>query len=120
MIMKQNLTVLMTAAAIATACSGADDKTFKTDTLGITVTPEENREYSYTDKKAGYWYGTTHQDSTEWWSGWNMAKKRILADLSIDLKPWSAPYILKGWNADGLMQKRPFIWLTKNLSCIWR
>lgn len=75
MIMKQNLTVLMTAAAIAAACSGADDKTFKTDTLGITVTPEENREYSYTDKKAGYWYGTTHQDSTEWWSGWNMAKR---------------------------------------------
>ena len=85
MIMKQNLTVLMTAAAIAAACSGADDKTFKTDTLGITVTPEENREYSYTDKKAGYWYGTTHQDSTEWWSGWNMAKKRILADYTIGI-----------------------------------
>ena len=83
--MKQNLTALMTATAIAAACSGADDKTFKTDTLGIPVTPEENREYSYTDKKAGYWYGTTHQESTEWWSGWNMAKKRILADYTIGI-----------------------------------
>ncbi len=56
-----------------------------TDTLGIQVSPEENREYSYTDKKAGYWYGTTHQETPEFWSGWNMAKKRILADYTLSV-----------------------------------
>ena len=55
------------------------------DALGVKVTPEENREYSYTDKKSGYWYGTTHQETPEWWSGWNMAKKRILADYAIGI-----------------------------------
>ena len=85
LIMTQNLTAIMAAAAIVAACSGAEDKALKTDTLGIEVTPEENREYSYTDKKAGYWYGTTHQETAEWWSGWNMAKKRILADYAIGI-----------------------------------
>ena len=54
-----------------------------TDKLGVAVSKEENREYSYTDKKAGYWYGTTHQETPEFWSGWNMAKKRILADYTL-------------------------------------
>ena len=56
-----------------------------TDTIGIEVSAEENREYSYTDKKSGYWYGTTHQDELQWYSGWNIAKKRILADYTINL-----------------------------------
>lgn len=56
-----------------------------TDSLGIEVLPSQNREYSYTDKKSGYWYGTTHQDSIFFWSGWNMAKKRILADYAIGI-----------------------------------
>ena len=49
----------------------------------MNVSAEENREYSYTDKKAGYWYGTTHQEDLQWYSGWNMAKKRVLADYSL-------------------------------------
>ena len=57
-----------------------------TDTLGVEVTAEENREYSYTDKKSGFWYGMTHQEEQkEWYSGWNIAKKRILADYTINL-----------------------------------
>ena len=54
------------------------------------ATPQENREYSYTDKKAGFWYGRTHQDEpTDWYAGWNLAKKRIFSDyvLSVDGKP---------------------------------
>lgn len=78
---------LFVAAACLSACSGqvSDNKSdnMLVDSLGIKVTASENREYSYTDKKAGYWYGTTHQDSLFFWSGWNMAKKRILADYSI-------------------------------------
>ena len=56
-----------------------------TDTIGVEVSSEENREYSYTDKKSGYWYGSTHQKELQWYSGWNIAKKRILADYTINL-----------------------------------
>jgi len=74
--------VIMTTMIIAASCSSI---TYRTDQIGIPVTPEENREYSYTDKKAGYWYGRTHQQTTEFWSGWNMAKKRILADYTLSV-----------------------------------
>lgn len=78
--------ILIASAALAISCKDAG---YHIDSLGVEVTPEENREYSYTDKKAGYWYGTTHQEELQWYSGWNIAKKRILADytLSVDGKP---------------------------------
>ena len=76
-----------TVAAILTAAACTGNKEagaeFLTDQIGVTVTAEENREYSYTDKQAGYWYGTTHMDQKEWYSGWNVAKKRVLADYTI-------------------------------------
>ena len=72
----------MATAALISSCA---TDIYKTDTIGIDVSAEENREYSYTDKKAGYWYGRTHQDTPEWWSGWNMAKKRILSDYAIGI-----------------------------------
>lgn len=72
---------IATTVIIASACS---TKTYKTDNIGVNVTASENREYSYTDKKSGYWYGRTHQEEArEWYSGWNMAKKRVLADYTI-------------------------------------
>lgn len=76
----------ITVALLALTALCACNNTYKTDSIGIQVSPDENREYSYTDKKAGYWYGKTYQDETEFWFGWNMAKKRILSDyiLSID------------------------------------
>ncbi len=71
---------------IATAiCACQQNEEYLTDNIGIEVTAEENREYSYTDKKAGYWYGRTHQEAADWYSGWNMAKKRILSDYSISV-----------------------------------
>ena len=75
--------VIMTTLAITAAACSKTENNYKTDTIGITVTAEENREYSYTDKKSGYWYGSTHQDELQWYSGWNMAKKRILADYTL-------------------------------------
>lgn len=76
--------IIVALLALTALC--ACNNTYKTDSIGIQVSPEENREYSYTDKKAGYWYGKTYQDETEFWFGWNLAKKRILSDyiLSID------------------------------------
>ena len=78
--MKANAILAMAAAVLISSCTM---KEYRTDLLGVEVTPDENREYSYTDKKSGYWYGRTHQQTTEWWSGWNMAKKRVLSDYGI-------------------------------------
>ena len=82
--MKLKYAISMAAiAAVLSSCCGSD---YRTDELGVKVSAEENREYSYTDKKAGYWYGRTHLEELDWYSGWNMAKKRVLADytLSVD------------------------------------
>ena len=86
--MKTRIIAGITAfAAMAASCSEKEtaDKEFLTDSIGVSVTAEENREYSYTDKQAGYWYGTTHMEQKEWYSGWNVAKKRILADYTIGI-----------------------------------
>ena len=75
--------ILAAGLLLAPSCNQAE---YLTDTLGVEVTAEENREYSYTDKKSGFWYGMTHQEEQkEWYSGWNIAKKRILADYTINL-----------------------------------
>jgi glycogen debranching enzyme len=80
--MRHSITTLMaTGMILAASCTGK----YHIDSLGVPVTPEENREYSYTDKKSGYWYGTTHQKELQWYSGWNIAKKRILADYTISV-----------------------------------
>lgn len=82
------------AVPVLMSCGSADKATpiqaLTIDQLGVEVGADENREYSYTDKKAGYWYGRTHQDEpTDWYAGWNQAKRRILSDyaLSVDGKP---------------------------------
>ena len=80
--MRIKIATLM-AAGITMVCSCNGE--YHTDSLGVSVTPEENREYSYTDKKSGYWYGNTHSVASQWYSGWNIAKKRILADYTIRL-----------------------------------
>ncbi|MBR6546932.1 MAG: hypothetical protein IKT69_01380 [Bacteroidales bacterium] len=77
--------ITLCAAALALAASCGSHQEYKTDSLGVEVTAEQNREYSYTDKQAGYWYGMTHQKELQWYSGWNMAKKRVLADYTINL-----------------------------------
>ena len=75
--------ILAAGLLLAPSCNQTE---YLTDTLGVEVTAEENREYSYTDKKSGFWYGMTHQEEQkEWYSGWNIAKKRILADYTINL-----------------------------------
>ena len=82
--MRQKMAAILAAGMVlAPSCN---NKEYLTDSIGVEVTAEENREYSYTDKKSGFWYGMTHQEDTrEWYSGWNIAKKRILADYTINL-----------------------------------
>ena len=75
---------VITLAAVAIISSACGSEAYKIDSIGIDVAASENREYSYTDKKSGYWYGRTHQEEAkEWYSGWNMAKKRVLADYTL-------------------------------------
>lgn len=76
---------VMTLLAACTIMAASCNQKYHIDSLGVEVTPEENREYSYTDKKSGYWYGNTHSVASQWYSGWNIAKKRILADYTIRL-----------------------------------
>lgn len=83
---------LFMALPLLLACTSADKRvsSLSVDELAVSVTADENREYSYTDKKAGYWYGRTHQDEpTDWYAGWNQAKRRLLSDyaLAVDEKP---------------------------------
>jgi len=49
----------------------------------LPATPGENREYAFTDKKSGYFYGHTHGPGTEWYSGWNVNTRRIFSDYSL-------------------------------------
>lgn len=54
------------------------------DDLAIVVSKDQNREYSFTDKQAAFWYGRTHQDTpVDWFAGWNIAKKRVLSDYAL-------------------------------------
>lgn len=58
--------------------------------LTIQVGKDENREFSFTNKRSAYWYGRTHQDHfDEYFAGWNVATRRILSDysLSVDGQP---------------------------------
>ena len=75
------ISIMAACIILVSSCSGNGN--YHTDSIGVEVMAEENREYSYTDKKSGYWYGNTHSVASEWYSGWNMAKKRVLADYTL-------------------------------------
>lgn len=55
------------------------------DELAVKVTPDnEGREFSFSDKYAGFFYGMTNVDGwTEWNAGWNIRAKRIFNDYRI-------------------------------------
>ena len=84
----RHIYAITSASLVIAACTESADIDSPLDSLGVEVTSSENREYSFTDKKSGFWYGTTHQDSVFFWSGWNISKKRIFSDyqLSVDGK----------------------------------
>ena len=90
-----HLTLLMSPLLFMGSCAtgqGGEIDALSVDELAVAVSPDENREYSYTDKKSGYWYGRTHQDNfDDWFAGWNIAMRRIFSDytLAVDGKPLS-------------------------------
>ena len=86
--LNRHIFAITSASLVIAACTENTEMVSPLDSLGVEVTSSENREYSFTDKKSGFWYGTTHQDSVFFWSGWNISKKRIFSDyqLSVDGK----------------------------------
>jgi predicted glycogen debranching enzyme len=54
------------------------------DVNALGILAEKNREYSFTDKKYGYYYSTTHFGFNEsWFAGWNLNTKRIINDYTL-------------------------------------
>ena len=60
-----NKSMIILSALCMTANIGLMSQTI--DELDIKVNKTENREYSFTDKKSGFWYGRTHQDQPVDW-----------------------------------------------------
>lgn len=81
--LSRHIFAITSISLVIAACTDSVDVVSPLDSLGVEVTSAENREYSFTDKKSGYWYGTTHQDSVFFWSGWNISKKRIFSDYQL-------------------------------------
>lgn len=75
----------MLTALVACNKPQPEDKSIESvDAMGIAVQPQENREYSYSDKLSGYYYGRTHQDNfSEWYAGWNIKQRRIVSDYRL-------------------------------------
>lgn len=58
--------------------------TMTVDSLKIEVPADQQREYSFTDKKSAFWYGLTHtNDWNDYYAGWNIAKHRLLSDYTL-------------------------------------
>lgn len=78
--------LFMTVLGTLMACSGDVKSLFplKVDKLGISIPDGHSREYSYTDKNGGFYYGMTSTDYWEdWYAGWNINAKRIFADYRL-------------------------------------
>lgn len=79
-------------SALVAACTGSsllpenegELSRINVDSMGISVPADCQREYSFTDKKAAFWYGMTHTDNWDnWHAGWNIAKRRLLSDYTL-------------------------------------
>ena len=74
------------ATSLVMACSEnvKELSTLSTNELGITIPDGQSREYSYTDKNGGFYYGMTSTDDWgDWYAGWNIYAKRIFADYRL-------------------------------------
>ena len=81
--LKTSLVALATVMTLA-GCNKPAVPVITVDTMGIEVTSDENREYSYTDKESAYYYGRTHQAHfAEWYAGWNIKQRRIMSDYNL-------------------------------------
>ena len=78
--------LLAATSFLVMACSEnvKELSTLSTNELGITIPDGQSREYSYTDKNGGFYYGMTSTDDWgDWYAGWNIYAKRIFADYRL-------------------------------------
>ncbi|MBR5687042.1 MAG: hypothetical protein IKX36_03695 [Prevotella sp.] len=91
--MKKSILTISILSSLASCTSVPTDESTQpltVEDLAVQVSKDENREFSFTNKRSAYWYGRTHQDHfDEYFAGWNVATRRILSDysLSIDGQP---------------------------------
>lgn len=83
--MKKALRITSAAVLLAAATAGAAAYSpLRIEELGVTVPSGQSREYSYSDKEAGFYYGQTSADDFgDWYAGWNIRAKRIFADYRL-------------------------------------
>ena len=64
--MKKSLITIGILASLASCASVTIEneamQPMTIDDLAIQVSKDENREFSFTNKRSAYWYGRTHQD----------------------------------------------------------
>jgi glycogen debranching enzyme len=83
--MRFSLPALLAGLLILTSCS-SDADMYMTNPepahveLNIGAAEAVNREFAFTDKKSGYFYGMTHGPGRSWHSGWNINMQRIFND----------------------------------------
>lgn len=75
--------LLAATSFLVVSCSGnmKELSPLTIDDLGISIPDGSSREYSYTDKNGGFYYGMTSTD--DWYAGWNINAKRIFADYRL-------------------------------------
>ena len=60
------------------------EENLSVDGLGIEVSADQNREYSFTDKKSGYWYArTSQQKHSGMFDGWTVMRNHIFTDYTL-------------------------------------
>ncbi len=82
--MKQKSVIVTTVAAVAIATGGAmlSAQGLRLDELKINAT--QSREFSYSDKQAGFFYGMTGTDDyLDWNAGWNIRAHRVFNDYRL-------------------------------------
>ncbi|MBD9094110.1 MAG: hypothetical protein EGQ20_16520 [Bacteroides oleiciplenus] len=78
--------LLAATSFLIVSCSGnmKELSPLTIDDLGISIPDGSSREYSYTDKNGGFYYGMTSTDDWgDWYAGWNINAKRIFADYRL-------------------------------------
>ena len=72
-------------AAVCGVVAGDASAGVRLDDLGVEFySGDRAREYSYSDKEAGFYYGQTSEDDfSDWYAGWNIRAKRIFADYRL-------------------------------------
>ena len=81
-------TVLLLVTIFMISCSKKGEKmVYEPAPVNMEITHPaalgENREFAFTDKKSGYFYGHTHGPGREWYSGWNINTQRIFSDYAL-------------------------------------